>query len=78
MRTITVNRRLFLPKSLHMVRILVAIARHDWTETGLGGPMRYSDALSFALSAARIIGYPNASAADPLIAKAAAQLVGDK
>ena len=53
-----------LPKSLHTVRILAAVAA---TVTG-GSPMLR------VLEAARVIGYPDAIASDPLIVKAAATL----
>jgi hypothetical protein len=53
-----------LPKSLHTVRILAAVAA---TVAGGGNVLR-------VLEAARIIGYPTASTIDPLIVKAAAVL----
>jgi len=57
----------FLPKSLHTVRILVAVAR---------AASLLRDPLDAVQHAAKIIGYPNARASDPLIVKAAEQLAG--
>ena len=54
-----------LPKSLHTVRILAAIARVTVSPK--------SD-IDSVLRAAAVIGYTDASASDPLIVKAAAQL----
>ena len=58
-----------LPKSLHTVRILVAVA----LKCRALGTLRGTD-VGAILNAADAIGYPDASADDPLIVKAAAQL----
>jgi len=52
----------FLPKSLHTVRILVAVAR---------AASLFREPLDAVMHAAQIIGYPDACTRDPLILKAA-------
>jgi hypothetical protein len=56
----------FLPKSLHTVRILVAVSTD-------AGALALSP-LARIVNAARVIGYADADKRDPLIQKAAAQL----
>lgn len=58
-----------LPKSLHTVRILVAVA--GYVRRTSGNPLSERGAV---LEAARVIGYSFASLSDPLIVKAVAQL----
>lgn len=54
-----------LPKSLHTVRILVAVARIA---------VSHKSDIDSVLRAAAVIGYPNAASDDPLIVRAAAAL----
>lgn len=63
-----------LPKSLHTVRILVAVARDRLGFSG--GGLRADLALAAILYSAKVCGYPEADHRDPLIVKAAAQLAG--
>lgn len=65
-----------LPKSLHTVRILVAVVRN---RIGfLGTSLSADRALREIHRAAAFIGYPFAYDTDPLIVKAAAQLRAGK
>jgi hypothetical protein len=63
----------FLPKSLHTVRILTAVAQRERALGAVRG-----DAVAEILNAARVIGYRDASPRDPLIVKAASQLAAGK
>lgn len=60
-----------LPKSLHTVRILVAVAREV---EHVPAAMPESVYTRMVLRAAHVIGYGEALASDPLIIKAASQL----